>query len=243
MDTTVFSFTLRKNAKRAAEAIYPALDNFRLSRVSAVITGHRGATDARGIRRCICPISPAFPQSRSVLHRSRRVVRGWDADREPDLANDRPLSGVRWRRWLGRSWRVLAPPLFASTGVKHASSPLRFPQWPLPLEPRGPCQSPVTAEMIAAGLPSLRLGWWWDRDATIAKGLDNRARCLFSHPAAVFRRNGDEVRPSPFKAPPSTPDASRTGHSWIPSCQPVPTIPLLLLREGGKRLAGVHPPR
>jgi hypothetical protein len=29
---------LRKNAKRAAEAIYPALDNFRLSRVSAVIT-------------------------------------------------------------------------------------------------------------------------------------------------------------------------------------------------------------
>jgi hypothetical protein len=31
MDTTVFSFTLRKNAKRAAEAIYPALDNFRLS--------------------------------------------------------------------------------------------------------------------------------------------------------------------------------------------------------------------
>jgi hypothetical protein len=77
MDTTVFSFTLRKNAKRAAEAIYPALDNFRLSRPAnskLVIRTSRG----RDVR-----ILPPGIRTRTAEGRSRAKAQGHHMGRPP----------------------------------------------------------------------------------------------------------------------------------------------------------------
>jgi hypothetical protein len=125
MDTTVFSFTLRKNAKRAAEAIYPALDNFRLSGLGLAVA--RCASGARQAVRWT-------REYERLIDRNGRLP----ANAVELLENLTPpahLSLLLSRRWRGQNRerpRVVSTDVVVAPGARNASgaAPTRSPSAP-----------------------------------------------------------------------------------------------------------------